>query len=68
MVDRWAIFVVTEFVSAALGFLWGLISHNQYIGLYSYHSVRGGISTFGASRRITSSKMTSLSLNEDEKN
>ncbi len=36
MVDRWAIFVVTEFVSAGLGFLWGLISHNQYSFIFLY--------------------------------
>ncbi|TLX94783.1 MAG: hypothetical protein E6K91_05125 [Thaumarchaeota archaeon] len=33
MVDRWIVFVASEFVSAALGFSWGLIAHN-FIFLY----------------------------------
>jgi hypothetical protein len=30
MVDKWAVFVITEFVSAALGFFWGLYYGNFY--------------------------------------
>ncbi|MDQ6864213.1 MAG: hypothetical protein M3044_10350 [Thermoproteota archaeon] len=28
MVDRWVVFVISEFVSAALGFVWGLYTRS----------------------------------------
>ena len=35
MVDKWIIFIISEFVSAAIGFTWGLITNSifpLYIG------------------------------------
>ena len=35
MVDRWIIFIILEFVSAAIGFTWGLITNTPlflYVG------------------------------------
>jgi hypothetical protein len=36
MVDRWAVFVILEFVSAAIGFIWGFTCncHQGYIFIY----------------------------------
>jgi hypothetical protein len=28
LVDRWLVFVISEFVSAAIGFAWGLFTHS----------------------------------------
>ncbi|MGI0026536.1 MAG: hypothetical protein ACREAD_01665 [Nitrosopumilaceae archaeon] len=39
MVDRWLIFVVLEFVSAAIGFIWGFVENAplfMYIGGFSF--------------------------------
>jgi len=33
MVDRWIVFVISEFASAAIGFSWGLLTHS-FIFLY----------------------------------
>jgi hypothetical protein len=30
LVDRWLVFVILEFVSAALGFFWGFFTHNPF--------------------------------------
>jgi hypothetical protein len=34
-VDKWLVFVISEFVSAAIGFIWGFVTHSilfLYIG------------------------------------
>ena len=28
MIDRWLIFVILEFVSGAIGFIWGFVTHS----------------------------------------
>jgi hypothetical protein len=35
LVDKWLVFVISEFVSAAIGFIWGFVTHSVlflYIG------------------------------------
>ena len=42
MVDKWLIFVASEFISAAIGFAWGL-GHNSLLFIW----VGGAFFTFG---------------------
>jgi hypothetical protein len=35
LVDKWLVFVISEFVSATIGFIWGFVTHSMlfvYIG------------------------------------